>query len=158
MAYKEKLIKKVEMFYTDVIDEFKEAEMQIMVDSRFRRLFNKKDYKGHIEKLRNCKKTALAIDTRNLEYPSKDKITAKLVSSLERTIHVFINLCDEYIQLQILLDKKAQKEKIKYSEYKEGYNKISDYRKELNNNLHDLDILYTDYSFDENTSPYKYLD
>ena len=56
MEYKKQLIKKIESFYVDVVEEFKEAELQIMADSKFRSIFKKKDYDGNIAKLRSCKK------------------------------------------------------------------------------------------------------
>ena len=57
MEYKKQLIGRIESFYVDVVEEFKEAELQIMADSKFRSIFKKKDYDGNIAKLRSCKKT-----------------------------------------------------------------------------------------------------
>ena len=58
MEYKKQLIGRIESFYVDVVEEFKEAELQIMADSKFRSIFKKKDYDGNIAKLRSCKKDA----------------------------------------------------------------------------------------------------
>ena len=51
MEYKKQLIGRIESFYVDVVEEFKEAELQIMADSKFRSIFKKKDYDGNIAKL-----------------------------------------------------------------------------------------------------------
>ena len=53
MEYKKQLIGRIESFYVDVVEEFKEAELQIMADSKFRSIFKKKDYDGNIAKLRS---------------------------------------------------------------------------------------------------------
>lgn len=42
MEYKKQLIGRIESFYVDVVEEFKEAELQIMADSKFRSIFKKK--------------------------------------------------------------------------------------------------------------------
>lgn len=55
MDYKKQLIDLVEMFYVDVVEEFKEGELQIIADSKFKSLFKKKNYDGNIQNLRSCK-------------------------------------------------------------------------------------------------------
>ena len=67
MEYKKQLIGRIESFYVDVVEEFKEAELQIMADSKFRSIFKKKDYDGNIAKLRSCKKDAQKIRTTDLQ-------------------------------------------------------------------------------------------
>ena len=62
---------------------------------------------------------------------------------------VFNSLCDSYIQLQVALKKKANKEELKFSEYKEIFQKVQTARNTLNSALHDLDIVYTDYAFED---------
>ena len=99
MEYKKQLIKKIESFYVDVVEEFKEAELQIMADSKFRSIFKKKDYDGNIAKLRSCKKGAQKIRTTDLQVPKADKTTAEVVRTFESCIRRFNALCDAYISL-----------------------------------------------------------
>ena len=158
MDYKKKLVDKIEMFYVDIVEEFKEAELQIMADSKFTSIFKKKDYDGNIRKLRLCKKQALAVNTDEKGIPEGDKIAREVVRDFEKCLMLFNNLCDSYIQLQLSQKKKAEKEPLKFSEYKEIFNKVQASRAALNDALHDLDIVYTDYTYDENEDPYVFLD
>ena len=100
MEYKKQLIKKIESFYVDVVEEFKEAELQIMADSKFRSIFKKKDYVGNIERLKLCKKSAQKIRTTDLQIPKTDKTAAEVVRVFESCIRKFNSLCDAYISLQ----------------------------------------------------------
>ena len=43
MDYKKQIIDKVESFYLDVVEEFKEAELSIIKDSKFKMIFKKKN-------------------------------------------------------------------------------------------------------------------
>lgn len=149
MDYKTELISTVEKFYLDVVEEFKEAELKIMADSQFRSIFRKKDYAGNIERLRICKKEALKIDTRGIPISDKDEAASDITRQLDRCLAVFNNLCDAYIQLQTALKKKSEKEELKFSAYKEIFNKVKNLRGNLNSALHELDIIYTDYTYDE---------
>ena len=108
MEYKKQLIGRIESFYVDVVEEFKEAELQIMADSKFRSIFKKKDYDGNIAKLRSCKKGAQKIRTTDLQIPKKDKTAAEVVRTFEASIRKFNALCDAYISLQDALKKKAE--------------------------------------------------
>ena len=128
MEYKKQLIGRIESFYVDVVEEFKEAELQIMADSKFRSII-----------------------------PKKDKTAAEVVRTFEASIRKFNALCDAYISLQDALKKKAQKQPLKYSEYNEIFRTMKEKREALNEELHELDIIYTDYSYDENEDPYTFL-
>ena len=46
---------------------------------------------------------------------------------------------------------------MKYSEYNEIFRTMKEKREALNEELHELDIIYTDYSYDENEDPYTFL-
>lgn len=157
MDYKKKLIDKVEMFYIDVIEEFKEAELMIAADCKFRSIFKKKDYDGHIKTLRACKKQCLAIDVEEKSIPRDDVESREVVRRLERCLVIFSNLCDAYIQLQMLLKKKSEKEPVKFSQYNDMFKKVNEIRASLNDALHELDIIYTDYTYDENEAPYEFI-
>lgn len=143
MSEKKMLISKVEHFYIDIIEEFKEVELQIIRDSKFKNVFGKKDYSGNIKKLKMCKKLALDIKTKDLDIDPEGK---NVVSLFNRCLAAFNKLCDNYTQQQVFLEKKSNKEDVKYSRYKEISQKIQIDRQALNESLHDLDIVYIDYT------------
>lgn len=141
-----KLIQTIEYFYIEIIEEFKEAEQSIINDSQFRSIFRKKDYDGNIALLRECKKKTLRIDLRDIKINTGDNDTKEVLRQLERTLAAFNALCDSYIQLQVFLKKKAMKEEAKFSAYKDIFNQVKEDKDAVNSQLHQLDILYTDYT------------
>lgn len=157
MDHKKKLIEKVESFYIDIIEEFKETELQIIADSGFKSIFRKKDYDGNISRLKYCKKQALAMDTEGKSIPADDMESRLILKNLEKCLALFNTLCDSYIRLQTSLKKKAAKEPLKYSEYREIFNKVQESKDALNKALHQLDIVYTDYTYDED-EPYEFME
>ena len=149
MEYKKRLIDRVESFYVDVVDEFKEAEMQVIADSRFKSLFRKKDYDGNIQHLKKCKKLALSIDVDDLDIPKNDRQTGDILKAFERCLVIFNNLCDSHISLQVALKGKSEGKKLDINAYKELFQKLQTARNSLNSALHELDILYTDFAYGE---------
>ncbi len=150
MDYKKQIIDKVESFYLDVVEEFKEAEMQIIRDSKFKMIFKKKNYDGNIDHLKKCKKMALAIDVDDIEIPADDRLARQVVKAFEKCLVHFNNLCDTHTRLQIGLKKKADgTEDLKFSAYKELFQKVQTARNSLNSALHEMDIVYTDFAYDE---------
>ena len=160
MDYKKQIIERIESFYVDVIEEFKESELQIIADSKFKMIFKKKNYDGNIENLKKCKKTALAIDVGDIDIPSGDKEAQQLVKSFEKCLVHFNNLCDTHTRLQMGLKNKAEnKENLKFSAYKELFQKVQTARNSLNRALHEMDIIYTDFTYDEDEdTSIKYID
>ena len=71
------------------------------------------------------------------------------MKNLERARFAFNALCDAHIQLQQSLKNKSEGTKVKYSEYKEIYNRMQKCRSELSVQLNDLDIDYTEYTYDD---------
>ena len=150
MDYKKQIIETVESFYVDVVDEFKEAEMQIINDSRFKMIFKKKNYDGNIEHLKKCKKMALEIDVDDIKIPVADSMARDVVKEFERCLVFFNSLCDSHIRLQTKLKMKAEKtEDLKFSDYKELFQKVQTSRNSLNGALRDMDIVYSDFAYDE---------
>lgn len=150
MDYKKQIIDKVESFYLDVVEEFKEAEMQIIKDSKFKMIFKKKNYDGNIEHLKKCKKRALNIDVDDIEIPADDRMARQVVKAFEKCLVHFNNLCDTHTRLQMGLKGKAEnKEQMKFSDYKELFQKVQTARNSLNSALHEMDLVYTDYAYDE---------
>ena len=150
MDYKKQIIDKVESFYLDVVEEFKEAEMQIIKDSKFKMIFKKKNYDGNIEHLKKCKKMALNMDVGDSEIPADDRRARQVVKAFEKCLVHFNNLCDTHTRLQMGLKGKAEnKEQMKFSDYKELFQKVQTARNSLNSALHEMDLVYTDYAYDE---------
>lgn len=150
MDYKKQIIEKVESFYLDVVDEFKESEMQIINDSRFKMIFKKKNYDGNIENLKKCKKKALMIDVDDIEVPADDREAHQVLKAFEKCLVHFNNLCDTHTRLQMGLKKKADKtEDLKFSAYKELFQKVQTARNSLNSALHEMDLIYTEFAYDE---------
>lgn len=150
MDYKKQIIDKIESFYVDVVEEFKESEMQIIAASKFRMIFKKKNYDGNIDNLKKCKKLALGIEANDVEIPSEDKVARQVIKAFEKCLVHFNNLCDSYIRLQMGLKNKAEnKEDLKFSAYKELFQKVQTARNSLNSALHEMDMIYTDFAYDE---------
>lgn len=150
MDYKKQIIDKVESFYLDVVEEFKEAELQIIRDSKFKMIFKKKNYDGNIDHLKKCKKMALAIDVDDIDIPADDRLARQVVKAFEKCLVHFNNLCDTHTRLQIGLKKKADgTEDLKFSAYKELFQRVQTARNSLNSALHEMDIVYTDFAYDE---------
>lgn len=155
MEYKKQLIDRVENFYIGAVEEFKELELFLMADSKFKNMFKKKDYDGNIGKIKACKRQILKISTSDIDIPKDDEESERIVIAFENCILGLNNLCDSYIQLQEALKRKSEGSNLKYSEYKNIFNKVQDNRGKLNSALHELDIIYTDYTIDED--PYTFL-
>lgn len=153
-----KLKKTIDDFYLMVVDDFKEAEGIIINDSKFSNMFRKKDYDRNIRKLRSCKKKCIALDMAGLVSES-DAEEQQLLTDFERARYAFVALCDAHISLQQNLKDKSEGAKVKYSEYKELYNRMQKSRTEFNSQLHELDIDYTDYTYDleEDGEEHEYL-
>lgn len=140
------LIQKIEYFYIDIVEEFRETEQQIMNDSQFRSIFRKKDYDGNVAHLNQCRKDAQSISMKDVTIDDGDEAAEEVVRRFERAVTSFQNLCGAHIQLQMLLKRKSQKEKISFFEYKEFFDEMNKSRQETNSALRDLDIVYTDYT------------
>ena len=157
MEYKKKIIKVVDRFYVECIEEFKEAELKIANDSKFRTLFRKKDYDGNTELLRTCKDRARSLKFPLSEIPKDDQASRELIRHTELCIRQFNRLCDSYIQMQLALKKKAEGGQMPYKEYKSIYGKSQEDNAAMNKELKELDLLYTDYIEDEDYDVYEFL-
>lgn len=157
MEYKKKIISVVDRFYVECVEEFKEAELQIASDSKFRSIFRKKNYDGNVQLLRECKSRARSLRFPTGDIPRDDNASKELIRQTEGCIRQFNRLCDAYIQMQLALQKKAEGAKLSYSEYKEVYARSQEERVNMNRQLQELDMLYTDYIEDEDVDVYEYL-
>ena len=144
MDYRKALKEMIDYFYVDVVEEFKEVELRISQESRFSMLTKKKDYLGNAELMRKARKGTQVINTQDVDIPAWDEATKKLNLQFEKSILVFNKLCDGYVQLQLMLNDKAEGEKVPWHTYKGVYNDLMKVRADMNRQLHDLDVLYTE--------------
>lgn len=144
MSDRDKLIERIEYFYIDVIEEFKEAEQQVINDSKFSGIFRRKNYDGNIEKLKQCKRAALKIETKDIK--TEDAASADVALRFNRALAMFNALCDAYVQLQVFLKMKSEKKPAPLSKYREIFAKLKKQKTAAGIALHDLDIAYTDYT------------
>lgn len=158
MEYKKRIIQVIDRFYVDCVEEFKEAELKIARDSKFRRIFRKKDYGSNIQILRDCRKRTGSLRFPMGDIPKEDQQTRDLIRQAEGAIRQFSRLCDAYVQMQISLQKKSEGEDVSYKDYREVYNRSQEERIAMNEQLAELDLLYTDYIEDEDYDVYEYLD
>lgn len=154
MEYRTQLIKMIDKFSIQSVEEFREAENKIVADSKFRTIAKKKDYPGHIETLRKVKNRAQKINPQSVVIPEDDKQATELRKAFERCLIVFSAVCDSHIQMQQILQQKADGVKVGYGEYKEYYNKVKAAKANFNTHMQDMDVLYSDlaeYSEDINS-------
>ena len=112
----------------------------------------KKDYAGNIQMLKKVKSKALRIDPKSVSIPESDKETMQLRKEFEHCLVTFSAVCDGYVQMQLALKEKSEGAKISYGQYKEINNKVRSVRAKLNDNLDEMNILYsnyTDYSYED---------
>ncbi len=146
MDYRQTLIKMIDKFNVTAVEEFKEAELKIYADSKS--VFKKrKDYDGHLQKLRRCKKEAQKIDPRSVKIPEDDKQTQELMDHFQKCLIIFSGICDAYIQFVTSLKNKAEgTENIKYSELKHISNKMREGKTNLNEHLTEMNIRYAEFN------------
>ncbi len=157
MSDKKKIIAAIDRFYVECVEEFKEAELKITADSKFRSMFRKKDYDSNIDLLRSCKSSSRSIRFPTGDIDKGDEASKELIRQTEHCIRQFNRLCDTYIQLQLALKKKSEGSKLSYKEYMKIYSETQDSRREMNRELKELDILYTDYTEDMDLDVYEFI-
>lgn len=146
MDYRTELMNMINRFNIESVEEFKEAEMLIVKDSRFSRIRKKKDYDGHVAMLRKVKSKANKITPKSIKIPESDETTQNLRKAFERCLVTFSRVCDGYVQMQLALKAKSEGEPLSYGQYKEINNKVKHMRARLNEQMQEMDILYADYS------------
>ena len=83
MDYRTELLNMVNKFNIESVEEFKEAELRIARDSKFKSIRKKKDYDGHVQMLRKVKSKALRIDPKSVQMPESDIETVQLKKAFE---------------------------------------------------------------------------
>ena len=154
MDYRTELINMINKFNIESVEEFKEAELLIAHDSKFRSIRKKKDYDGHVRKLRQVKSKALRIDPKSVSIPESDAETIQLRKEFEKCLLTFSAVCDGYVQMQLILKEKSEGANISYGQFKEINNKVKAARAKLNDNLDEMNITYsnfTEYTYEDNS-------
>jgi len=146
MSDKEKLIEKINEFYFDISEDYKEITLKIKDESSPLNIFRKKDYRGNTEALKKCKAQALGIDLRTVKTDSDDSEGAEMKEKFQKVLTSFNALCDAQIQLQIALMKKAEKSGGRFSECSEIMKKVNTSNTKLQKAINELDIQYADYN------------
>ena len=145
MEYRTELMRLIDKFSLEAVEEFKEAEGCIIRDSTFTSIIKKKDYDGHLRMLTSVKKKAQGLDPKAIKLPEDDENAIELKKAFEKSLMVFSSVCDGYIQMQTALKDKSVGEKVKYSQFKQLNDKVRDARKKLNDSMRDMDIIYSDF-------------
>ena len=146
MDYRTELMNMINRFNIESVEEFKEAEMRIVRDSRFSSIRKKKDYDGHVAMLRKVKSKANKITPQSIQIPDNDEETQELRKAFERCLVTFSGVCDSYVQMQLALKGKSEGESLSYGQYKEINNKVKHMRVKLNEQMQELDVLYADFN------------
>ena len=144
----------VNKFSIESVEEFKEAELLIARDSKFKSIRKKKDYGGHIAMLRKVKSKALKLDPKSVQIPEDDVDATYMRKTFEKCLVAFSAVCDGYIQMQMALKDKSEGSNLSYGPYKEINNKVKAARIKLNDTLDEMNIIYanfTDYSYTDNS-------
>lgn len=145
MDYRTELMRLIDRFNVGSVEEFKEAEALIVKDSKFKSITKKKDYDGHIRILKKVKTNAQKLDPKAVKIPENDSETSELRKAFEKCLVIFSGVCDSYIQMQTALNDKAAGVELKYSQFKQINQKVRFARASLNENLHEMDVLYSDF-------------
>jgi len=145
MSDKKKLIEDVEIFYSEIIEEYREITLAIRSEATPLAIFKKKNYQKHIERLRACKNDIARVNPKDIKLDSSDEAGLALKEVFEHALFMFAGLCDCQIQVQVAFQNTAEKKGGKYSECSVATKKLNEHNREAENEFHKLDILYADY-------------
>lgn len=145
MSDKQKLIGYIEIFYSEIIEEYKEITLAIRSEATPLAIFKKKNYQQHIDRLRACKKDIARVNPKDVKLDSSDEAGLQLKEVFEHSLFMFAGLCDCQIQVQAAFQNTAEKKGGKYSECSVATKKLNEHNKETEIEFHKLDVLYADY-------------
>ena len=144
MTDKERLIQNIDLFYSEVTEEYKDITLAIRAESTPMAIFRKKNYQQHIDRLKALKKRLASLSPVGMKLDGKDRELAQLKQQFEKALLMFGNLCDHQIAVQTALQNTATKKGGKFSESAETVRKLNQYNKEAQAALHELDVCYAD--------------
>ena len=144
MSDKEKLLNNIKIFYSEIVEEYKEVTLLIRQDSTPMAIFKKKNYQGHIDRLRACKKQILRVNPKGMRFGAGEEEWKKLLETFEHALMMFGGLCDHQIQVQVSLQNTANKTGTKFSDCSDATKKLNQHNKETQAVFHQLDVQYAD--------------
>jgi len=145
MSDKKKLIEDIEIFYSEIIEDYKDITLAIRSEATPLAIFKKKNYQQHIERLRSCKKDITRVNPKDIKLDPADEAGIQLKEVFEHALFMFAGLCDCQIQVQVSFQNTAEKKGGKYSECSVATKKLNEHNKETEKAFHKLDVLYADY-------------
>jgi hypothetical protein len=145
MSDKKKLIDDIEIFFSEIIEDYKEITLAIRSEATPLAIFKKKNYQQHIDRLRACKKDVARVNPKDIKLDPSDDAGIILKETFEHALFMFLGLCDCQIQLQVAFQNTAEKKGGKYSECSVATKKLNEHNKETEKVFHQLDIQYADY-------------
>jgi len=145
MSDKKKLINYIEIFYSEIIEDYKEITLAIRSEATPMAIFKKKHYQQHIDRLRACKKDIARVNPKDLKLDASDEMGILLKETFEHALFMFAGLCDCQIQVQAAFQNTAEKKGGKFSECSILNKKLNEHNKETEKEFHKLDVMYADY-------------
>ena len=144
MTEKERLIRSIEQFYSEAMEEYKDITLAIRAESTPMAIFRKKNYQQHIDRLKTLKRRLAALAPASVKLDAKDRELMLLKQRFEKALYMCSNLCDHQIAVQTSLQNTAEKKGTKFSESADAVKKMNQYNKEVQAALHELDVSYAD--------------
>lgn len=133
-----------ELFYGEIIENYKMAQRMVMSESTLRSIFKKSNYSARISDFAKVKKAVINLEIKKSE--DYNDLENDLIDSLNSSRDLLKDICDAQIALQQTLKAKADKErKISIKEYSKIMNDVRAAHDRLQKGLHNLDIFYSDW-------------
>ena len=133
----------VDEFSFDVYDEYREVELSVIGQPKWKTMFGKKDYDGVIERFRKVRRDSAALDPEKI--PDIDPGMREAKDTLRAALRAFRDLCDAQIKFQTMMKNKASGQKVSMSDSKLAARDINDKTGEMQRRITDLNIMYADY-------------
>ncbi|MEG1469907.1 MAG: hypothetical protein RR313_05970 [Anaerovoracaceae bacterium] len=144
--YREELLSQIEKYYGEVLEKYKVTTTAAMLDARKASLFKKKDFAGHVVHFKEHKEEALSITPEQIEIPSDDFETKKIVEIFKKSLATFNGLCDRDIEFYDFMDRKQKREDgINVKNYKEVFGAMQRAMLSAHEALGFLDTAYQKY-------------
>jgi len=145
MSDKKKLINNVEIFFSEIIEDYKDITLAIRSEATPMAIFRKKNYQQHIDRLRACKKAIARVNPKDIKLDPSDETGLQLKEAFEHALFMFAGLCDCQIQVQVAFQNTANKKGGKFSECSMANKKLNEQNRETELAFHEMDVLYANY-------------
>lgn len=110
MSDRRELIANIEMFLTEIMNEYNDASLDVRNDSSPLHMFKKKDYAGRSKQFIAVKEKALMIDPGEFDY-DEDPEAFVLSQKFDEALAMFNMMCNNQIDFQNYLYKRATGDK-----------------------------------------------